>query len=247
MNSTRLLVGFCLFCAIAAAQDKVLPPSAFEAASVRLTSADNVRFEGPRIQIRGASLTGHGASLRDYVLWAYRMLPAQLVAPDWLDDIRLDVVAKAPAPVDEPQMSLLLRNLLAERLGLKAHLEEKEMSVYAMKPAKGGTKFSESTTEGPRDVGRDHGVEVYQRWSMFELFSEESRILGRPILDETGLSGRYDFRIDLSRVVVDPQERDKASILIAVLQGQLGLKIESRKAKVEVLVIDHAEKTPIEN
>jgi uncharacterized protein (TIGR03435 family) len=247
VHSPRLLAGFCALCTIAGGQEKGAPSLAFEAASVRLAGEDSLRFDGPRIQTRAASLIGHAASIREYVLWAYRILPAQLVAPDWLDDVRLDVVAKAAAPVNDQQMSLMLRNLLADRLGLKAHAEEKEMPVYALTPAKGGTKFSESTTEGPRNVERDQGVEVYRRWSMYELLYAFSNTLGRPILDGTGLPGRYDFRIDLASVVMDPQERDKASVLIAVIRGQLGLNIESRKAKVKVLIIDHAEKRPTEN
>jgi uncharacterized protein (TIGR03435 family) len=247
MRSMRLLCGTCLSLAIASAQNEVGTPPSFEVASVRLADNDSLRFDGPRIQTSGITLTGHAASLRAYVLWAYRVLPAQLVAPDWLEDVRLDIVAKASEPVNNDQLARMLQNLLTERLSLKAHVEEKEMPVYAVTQAKGGAKFSESTTEGPRNVERQHGVEVYWRWSMYDLLSEFSSTFGRPILDETGLAGRYDFRIDPAAAVVDPQERDKASILFGILRGQLGLNIEGRRAKVKVLIVDHAERIPTQN
>jgi uncharacterized protein (TIGR03435 family) len=241
------LLEFTFFSRSPAHRTKPTRPRTSKPPSVRLAGKDSSRFDGPRIQTGVATFTGHAASVRAYILWAYRVLPAQLLAPDWLDDVRVDIVAKAAAPANDQQLSMMLQTLLAERLALKAHVEEKEMPVYALTQAKGGAKLSDSATEGPRNVEREQGVEVYWRWSMYELLSEFSSTLGRPILDETGLRGRYDFRINPAAVLVDPQERDRASILISVLRGQLGLNIESRKAKVEVLIIDHVEKTPTEN
>src|SRR5580698_6882150 len=123
-------------------------PPAFDAASLRL--ADTAKeIPGPRVRTSPDSLTIHGSPLRDCIQLAYEMPPTQVTGPDWLGDVRLDIVAKAAGPVDEKQLHLMLRTLLAERLGVKTHIERKDMAVYALTLAKSGPKFSETTTEGP--------------------------------------------------------------------------------------------------
>lgn len=79
--------------------------------------------------------------------------------------------------------------------------------------------------------------------SMYELLTQASGTLGRPIVDQTGLKGRYDFRIDVARMAANRQEPiDRVAMLITTLQEQLGLKVDSRKDWVDILVIDYAEK-----
>jgi len=220
----------------------------FEVASVRLSGAESTHSAGPRYQISHGSLTTRGLSLRACILLAYQLQPAQIVGPDWLNDIRLDIVAKAAAPVDDPQLYPMLRTLLAERLGLRAHVEQREMSVYALTLAKGGPKFSESTTDGPMTVAQGPRGLTIQRVSMFELAAELSgKIFDRPLINATGLKGRYDIRLDMSEVANQGDRMEAARAMMAALQEQLGLKIEGRKDSVDVLVIDHVEKVPTEN
>jgi uncharacterized protein (TIGR03435 family) len=132
------------------------PPAdpAFEVASLRLGSAESLRYQGARIETSHGSLTTHSLPLQACIQWAYQMQPAQIVGPDWLNDVRLDIVAKAAAPVNDRQLFLMLRTLLTDRFGLKAHIQRKEMPVYELTLGKGGPKFSESTSDGPR-TGRD--------------------------------------------------------------------------------------------
>jgi uncharacterized protein (TIGR03435 family) len=129
-------------------------------------------------------------------------MPAQIIGPDWLDDVRLDIVAKAATPVDEQQLALMFRTLLTERLGVKTHTDRKEMPVCVLTLAKGGPKFSPSTTEGPLAAGQDKRVLTIRNVSMFELAMEMSgKLFDRPLVDATGLKGRYDIRIDLSDIL----------------------------------------------
>jgi uncharacterized protein (TIGR03435 family) len=135
-------------------------------------------------------------------------------------------------------------------MGVQAHMEKREMAVYALTVAKGGPKFSESTTEGPMVSGQDKGAVLIQRVSMGELAAELGRgQFDRSVIDATGLKGRYDIRLDMAAIAAANQQdkMDAASAMITALQEQMGLKLEGRKDWADVLVIDHAEKAPKEN
>ncbi len=247
MKLTALLLTFLAgACCLAQPQDH---PPAFEAASVKLATEESMRGPGRRIQTSPGSLVAHGLSLHACILWAYDG-PAQVVGPDWLNDVRLDIAAKAPTAANDKQLYLMLRTLLSERLGVRAHFEEREMAVYALIVAKGGPKFSESAAEGPLTARQDKGVLAAQHASMNEFAKELSgKFFERPVVDATGLKGRYDINLDMRALAAaNPQDRmDMANAMMTALQEQLGLKVEGRRDKVPVLVIDHAERTPTEN
>jgi uncharacterized protein (TIGR03435 family) len=225
------------------------PAPAFEVASVRLSGPDSTNSSGPRFQTSRGSLSTRGLPLRYCIVLAYQMQPAQIDGPGWLNDVRLDIAAKAAAPIDDQQLYLMLRTLLAERLSLKAHIEQKEMPVYALTLAKGGPKFSASTTEGAISVTQGPRGLTIQHVSMFELATELSgKLFDRPLINSTGLQGRYDIRIDSAGVEGPNGDRmDAMSTMMRALQDQLGLKVEARKDMVDVLVIDHADKVPTDN
>jgi uncharacterized protein (TIGR03435 family) len=242
----RVLAGFSL--AVSATAQTVQQP-VFEVASVKLATEESMPVAGRRIQTTPNTLTTHGLSLRACITFAYGM-PAQIVGPDWLNEVRLDILAKADKPVGDTQLYLMLRALLIERMGLKTHLEKREMPVYALTIAKGGPKFSESTTEGPEVSSQEKGVLIAQRASIGEFAAELSgKVFDRPVIDATGLTGRYDVRFDMAavRAAYQADPSDAAGIMMAALEEQMGLKVVSRKAQVDVLVIDHSEKRPREN
>jgi uncharacterized protein (TIGR03435 family) len=193
-------------------------PPAFEAASVKLSTDETMRIPGRRIQTSPGSLVTHGLTLRACIMWAYNV-PAQIVGPDWLNDVHLDIVAKAATPAGDRQLYLMLRTLLTERLGVQAHVEKREMPVYALTVAKGGPKFSESATEGPMVVGQDKGAQILQRVSMNELAAELGKVFDRPTVDATGLKGRYDIRIDMAALAAANQadRMDAASAMMTAL------------------------------
>jgi len=225
---------------------------AFEAASIKLATAESRRTPGRRIQTYPGSLVTHGLSLRACLGWAYGPT-VQLVAPDWTSTVALDINAKAATPAGDKELYRMLRTLLETRMGLKAHTEKREMEVYALVVAKGGPKFKASETEGPLQVGQDKGVSVIQHASLGEFAAQLSdNVFDRPVIDATGLTGRYDIRFDMRSVLASqgPNKPDRADLATAVMdaiQEQMGLKVESRKALLDVVVIDHIEKTPTEN
>ena len=168
---------------------------AFEVASVKLAS--EAEFDGPRMQTAHGTLTVHGLSLRGCIQWAYQVQAVQVSGANWLDDVKLDIAAKAGSPVEDPQLFVMLRTLLGERLAVRVHFERKEMPPYALVIGKRGSKMTASTTEGPWTVTRDqHGIETHRGRSMYELMAEFSSVLGRPLINDTGLNGRYDFRMN---------------------------------------------------
>jgi uncharacterized protein (TIGR03435 family) len=244
-NTLFLLVFASLHCLAQPPAGPQSPAPAFEVASVRVSGRENIPNSGPPVLTSPGSLNIHGLSLWGCILLAYQM-PEQIVAPDWLNSVHLVIEAKAATPVGDDQLYLRLRTLLTERMGVKAHFERKEMPVYALTLARGGPKFSESATEGPMAIGEDRGVPVPQRVSMRTLATELSRGFDRPVVDATGLKGHYDLRFDMNAPYrANRGDRFGAmNAMIAALEEQLGIKVESRRDFVDVLVVDHAEKVP---
>jgi uncharacterized protein (TIGR03435 family) len=219
----------------------------FEVASVRLADpgASNV---GQGLQTSPGLLTIRHTALFGCIMFAWQV-PAQVIGPDWIHDVKLDIVGKAPTPVGDRELYLMPGALLEERVGLRAHFEKREIPVFVLTLAKDGPKFAESTTEGPPGGALDKGVMVFQRFSMAEFDAEFSKILGRPVISAAGLKGRYEFRLDMSAFsAADEQDREAAvNVWMTAMQTRPGFKLEDRKESVDVLAVDHAEKTPTEN
>jgi len=231
---------------------------AFEVASVRLADPGGRAF-GPPVRTSPDTLTIRGLSLRNCIQMAWQMNPTQVSAPDWMNDVRLDIVAKSSGPVEEKQLYVMLQGLLARRLSLKVHMEKKETSVYALTLAKDGPKFTKSTTDGPPEMTKDKdGVAIGKHLTMSDFAAQLAQPFGRPVVDSTGLTGRYDLRMDVMSSVGAEMaaataegrqlnQMDVVGVMIRALQEQLGLKVEALKDSIDFLVVDHAEKTPTDN
>ncbi len=201
---------------------------------------------------------------------------------------RFDYIARVPAGTTREQFQAMLRNLLAERFKLKYHLEQKEMPVYELAAANGGPKMKEAGPgaapsqdypwvvpkfrmgddgypEFPDGRGGLQGMNGHYRWvgfgvSMEELVKTLSFHLGRPVVDATGLEGRYDidlrWGIDMAWLLERSGRADEVGPLpdtgpqgpplVRAVQD-LGLKLVSRKGPGDVVVVDHVEKVPTEN
>jgi len=256
------LLSLVLFALPCLAQEP--PTPTFDVASVKI-SGDDSRSKGLPFQVAHGTLTTHGLALRAGLMHAYQMMPAQIQGPDWLNDVRLDITAKSAGPASEQQVCLMLQKLLADRMGVKIHKEKKEMAVYVMTVAQGGPKFTATEREGLMAATQEkNGAMSVNGISMFELAAWFAGKLGdRPIVDLTGLTGRYNVRIDMSRMQAanpgggererkdrpgDPGDRaDQISAFIELMRDQLGLKLQGAKQPVDVLVVDHAERTPTAN
>jgi bla regulator protein BlaR1 len=249
---TRLLLGAAGVGALAAplivgmlhAQSEL--PS-FEVATVKANHSGSMAVN--LRQRPGGGLLSTNASLHMMIQNAYNLRPFQVVGgPSWLNVDRFDINAKATGATPE-QVRLMLQRLLAERFKLAVHRETRELPLYSLVVAKGGPKLSASkvdTTEINGNPADDGTTEVkFQKVPMSMLARTLARMLQHQVSDGTGLTGEYDFTL---RWVPDQlgAEEPGPSVFTA-LQEQLGLKLESHKGPVEVLVIDHVERTPIEN
>jgi len=201
-------------------------------------------------------------SLSDLVSWSYNIKPWQVAAgPAWagiqrdrttLDSAtkRFDITAKAEgdAARSPEEFRQMLRTLLADRFQLALHREARDTPVYALVTDKNGPKFRESPPAA-KGILRMNGAGriTASGGTMTQLAGWFSNANGvdRPVLDETGLTGRYDFALEWSNPLVGPTDSTAPSIFTA-LPEQLGLRLEPRRAPVEVFVIDRAE-MPSEN
>jgi uncharacterized protein (TIGR03435 family) len=225
-------------------------PPAFEVASIRVHSFASPDHVGPPIAGNRGTF---GGNLKQLIIYAYDLKVYQLSGgPAWVtnpstDTDYYDINAKAEGdePLTEPWARQLLQTLLADRFQLKLHRESREMPVYALVVGKPGPKFKESAPDAATKmipkVSLETVASTFTKSPMSSLVRLLSAAGDRPVLDQTGLAGFYDYKIEFARAA----DSSAASLSTAV-QEQLGLKLEPRKAPIEVLVIDHAER-PSEN
>lgn len=240
-----VLESFALFAALAC----LAQTPAFDVASIRLTDGAAQQH----VQTSPRSLTIRGGSIGFLIQWAYDVPYLRVSGPAWIRDSHFDLDARTAETADDAQLRLMLRTLLADRFGVKVHSEQRQMQAYAMTLARGGPKFSEATTEGPPVIDRTSPVILRaHRVTMNDIAEQISLELGLPVVDASGLKGRYEIYMDVTPYVAgagtpDAGKPDMMGILFNGLQEQLGLRLESRKASVSILVVDHAEKVPTEN
>lgn len=259
---TILLIGGCL-CAQA--------PPKFEVASVR----PNVSGDGSQFVRTPGGLTATADfNLLLEMAFQTRLIDLSRV-PDSLRSQRFDIVAKAAGKISGDQYWEMLQALLVDRFKLTFHRETKDAQVYALVVAKQGAKNGTYTgpklsrsidAECPVNptgvnfcgVSPRPGMMIGQRVSMARIARELSPFAGRTVQDETGLTGSYDFQLtwtpdpggsrgDLDKLKAAGIPLDPSGpSFFSAIQEQLGLKLQSKKGRVEILVIDHADQ-PSEN
>jgi len=244
----------------------------FEVASVKSVQPG---AGGPSIVLSpGGRFNAGNVTLRRLIRWAYHVQDFQILGgPDERNQPIYEVIAKASSNADAEQLSQMVQALLTDRFKLRLHHEMKETQVYALVVGNSDqTKLKEFTNsaEGQSHVrftscGMELAFPAGASLSQLANFLSGQSWMDRPVIDRTGLKGIYDLKLQFS---VDgpvslveqalesgapppppPPQSDvpcsRYSIFEAV-QNQLGLKLESQKARIEVIVIDHWEK-PSEN
>ena len=137
-----------------------------------------------------------------------------------------------------------MRALLKERFKLAFHMEKKELHSFALIIARGGPKLNQATPdEAPYRQNSKMGS-VARATTMPEFADFLSGPVEKPVVDKTGLTGRWDFAFDFTKYMTDEPKGldDFLVVLNTTLQGELGLKLAAEKDVVDVMVIDHAEK-----
>jgi len=240
----------------------------------------------------GAQAHYNRASLRGLIMTAYDLKTYQVIGPDWLGTARFDIDAKLPPGAARTQVPQMLQSLLADRFGLKAHNDTKVLPVYALVVMEGGSKLKNAaeseeqpdsqgaieiaTSSNSTGINADYGNGTSAsltgnkfaatKLPMARFAATLLTGLSLPVIDMTGLTGKYDFAITLSdedtrglRIqtslnfggTVSPESRQflESVDFASLYEGLrvLGLKLEPRKVAVPVLVIDSLSKTPTEN
>jgi uncharacterized protein (TIGR03435 family) len=251
---------FCFMCVpFGHAQSQSPARAEFEVASIKLHQGMLI-MSG--LETSGARVTVNASTVSDLIVLAYNVKDYQLAGvADWMRSDRYDVIATSPGESTPKidQIRQMLQTLLSDRFRLSVHRETKEMAVYALVVGKNGPRLKEDAA-GPGVMkfnrkGRDVELEAIGA-TIESLINQLPRMPGvdRAVLDRTGLTGKYDFRLTLTdfqlSVNAQPQgipaaDSEGASVFTA-LQEQLGLKLESQKAPVEILTVDRVER-PSEN
>ncbi len=238
----------------------------FEAASIKPVSLSNPnngeRIRRESITTDPGSLIMRNVSLKSAIQWAYNVQAFQVSGPGWMGDERYDIVAKAPSNASDPELRKMLQTLLIGRFKMTVHRDTKEMQAYALVVGKNGPKMTPGDPNGRMKISEDGTKGMFTDVSMDEIVERLNGAaaqlnIGQPVIDQTGLKGRYNFSLNVSSFIqtvstaIGPGQKPDPDALINavqdVLQSQLGLKSESRKAPVELIVVDRAEKTPSEN
>lgn len=218
---------------------------AFAVASIRPSAAD-VPFEhdGKR-EISPGTLRMRDVTVATCIKWAYAVQDSQIVGPTSLRAEHYDIVAKADEPAQDDQLKLMMRTLLAERFKLSFHHENKELRSYALIATKKGPKLHESVGEGTSTIQNSAIGMVAKSTTMEEFANYIADPLRTPVVNKTGLNGRYDFAIDFTNYLPEDANTVRPnviSVMMSALEGELGLKLEPTKTSVEIMVVDHVEK-----
>jgi uncharacterized protein (TIGR03435 family) len=273
-SGNRLLLG-SLFAVLVAAGCPTRAQNsqpAFEAASIKANNSGSPRTDGTLAGSRFTMINEPAWRLVAEAFAAPLPLPRSRVigGPDWLDTARFDVEAVAATAPSREQARLMLRTLLAERFGLVAHRESRPSPIFNLVVAREDRRVGPSLRASAADcaatqclLGFGFGRLTATGQTMGDLAERGlSRVSGRPTVDRTGLSGRFDWMLIwtpdnlpprapglpadqpllVNGIAVDPN----GPTLPTALQEQLGLRLEPATGPVDVIVIDRIEQ-PSEN
>ena len=236
---------------------------AFEVATIK--PSDPAKPE-QIITLRGAEVITTNVTVHALINLAYWLHPKQLTGgPAWTESEKFDMTGKpdAPGQPNVDQMKMMIQKLLADRFQLKFHFEKRELPVYAVRLAKTGAKITKSQDDPKGIPGWNFGrtasgmTITFRNSPMSQFTAVLQNSTDRPVVDQSGLSGRYDFTLTFTPDAAQAallggppppagDNPDAAPDLFAAFQQQLGLKLEPTRAPVDVMVIDKVEK-PSEN
>jgi uncharacterized protein (TIGR03435 family) len=220
-----------------------LAQPAFEAATIKpdtSSAPESGGFEHGRLTLRNATL-------RHLVGAAYNVrIDLLRGGPKWVDTDRFDVTAKADPTTSEETSRIMLQTLLAERFKLVIRHQQTPMPVFLLTVDKHGPKFHESPADSTERAGcvGTAPLNCHKR-SMADLADALRRYatgLDLPVVDGTGLEGRYDFQLSFAETA-----GSGAPLIFDALREQLGLKLQKAKRPIDFLVIDRAEPLSPEN
>ena len=259
MNRARIRLGAALAIPTLSMAQSFAPRGSqvFDVASIKPTPP-NTKSAGVRPTLGGKRYVGSGIPLRSYLYVAYQVRLEQITGgPNWVGNERYDLNAEADQPTSIENLHIMLQNILTDRFKLQFHFEKKEMQAYILAVDKNGPKnLTAHRSPSAGEVVLDQGVgpglnQWHAHCASMDFFAWRlSQTVPDPVIKQTGLEGCFDFGLnfvrDQSAPAVPPLQTAVGPSIYDALKNQLGLKLESKKALVEIMVIDHAER-PSEN
>jgi len=195
-----------------------------------------------RLQMRNTTLN-------NLVRGAFRLNEFQLEGgPKWAASQRFHIDAKLPPGALQDQIPLMMQAMLADRFKLVFHRETKMLPEYELVIAPGGSKLEATRPESLNDQSSSQGDRQIKgkALTISNLASMLISAVGAPVVDRTGLTGKYTINLAFAPLLGTPRDDEPLPTILALLPQQLGLRLEKTKGPVEVLVIDRVE-LPAEN
>jgi uncharacterized protein (TIGR03435 family) len=222
-------------------------PLAFEVSTVR-PSAGPIPGVPPifgQQRTTADTLNARHTVLIEIIRRAFGVVEQELAGgPDWIREKRFDIVGKSAVPATDAELWAMVRPMLEERFKLKYHREPREVSGLALVVGRNGPKLGLSEG-GSNDISLAGGILTGHNVPLSRLAQLLSSVMRRPVTDATGLEGTYNFSVD-PKPYAGPGPLDLPSMITTAIQEELGLRLESRKFQLQVMVIDHIE-APDEN
>jgi uncharacterized protein (TIGR03435 family) len=239
----------CFLLGALAAFGQPAPPPAFEVASVKPNTSES---GSSRTSGTTGQLTITNRSLKQLIEMAYSVQDFQIAGPEWLSAAKFDIVAKIPAGAQTDQRPAMMQSLLAERFHLAVHRDSREMPAHALVVAKSGPKMQQVEPGGTNmnNSGNNNSRHITaERVSMAALAETLARIVEHPVVDQTGLPGVYSLKLEYTPDNAKSDRPDGAAgpSIYTALQEQLGLKLQTQKLPVEIIVVDRVERVLTEN
>jgi uncharacterized protein (TIGR03435 family) len=227
---------------------KMMVPDAVPSFEVATIKPSDPKLTRTGFQIEGRHVVMTNQTLENLIALAYGLQVKQVVGgPAWFETDRYDIdgVPDVEGQPDLKQVQTMYQKLLADRFKLVVHRDTRELSVYELVAAKAGPKLASSKGDpnGMPDQRGGARAMTFTNTSMGDFALMLEFMMDRPILDKTGLAGRFDFV--LSWTPLDAAETTDPTAppgIFTAVQEQLGLKLEPVKAPAEVLVVDKAER-----
>jgi len=245
-------------------------PPEFDVAAIRENQSDHTARSHIISSPNDSRFTAINVPMKMLIQFAFGIPESRILGgPAWISTTKFDIDAKADSSIDDQmralssdqgkaQKRLMLQALLADRFQLTVHPESRELPMYALVVARNGPKFLDSKVNGTKIDGGNGRIRIQGGENSVALLAEQlANNLGRPVVDQIGIQGRYDLTLqwapddgaapklggtDVSSAALD----SPGPSIFTAIQEQLGLKLESRKGPVQVLVIDHIDQ-PSEN
>jgi uncharacterized protein (TIGR03435 family) len=246
---------------------QIAAPLSFEVASVKPAAPCCAPGQWRESKAGDDRIDFRYVTLRYCIAFAWQVKEYQVTGPAWLGDLRYDLVAKGAEGTRREQLPGMMQALLGERFGVEVHHEKKDFNVFALLVGSNGPKLKESPEEPEGPEGARFGISMsatgvgrmeVRHGDMAALANTLLRLVGRPVVNLTGLAGRYDFDLEFSPEDAHgtlipataggaaPAATEFGSSIFNSIQ-RIGLKLEAQKRPLDVIVVDRAEKTATEN